>query len=326
MNAPPASWRQPRKSNAGVGFSDRDYNRDEYDRSNGFQLRLPQSATTALILINVVLWATDSLLFPDDSPRAHRLMDFLQLDWETWRHPLSHPFQWWQFFTCGFAHGSFMHLFSNMLELFFLGKFVEQAYGTKEFTRFYLSALVVGSIGWAVLLHIGLALGFVADDQRVLLGASGAISGVVMLFVLNFPQAKLMLLFPPIPIKAWVIGVFLIGMNVFGVFEGRDPNQQGPQVAYSVHLFGIAFAAIYFLRGWNLGAFFSWFRMPRLPQRPAFRIHNPDKDDEPTDLRAEVDRILEKIHLSGESSLTKKERRTLEEASREFQRRNRGGN
>jgi hypothetical protein len=108
-------------------------------------------------------------------------------------------------------------------------------------------------------------------------------------------------------------GLYLLA-DLFGLADGTD------HVAHIAHLGGAAFGAIYFQSGINLGRFVpgrlsgSMFRF-----RPKLRIHDPEKDAR--DLSQKVDQILEKISEQGEASLTKQERRTLEEASRRYQRR-----
>ncbi|OHB67520.1 MAG: hypothetical protein A2V70_15535, partial [Planctomycetes bacterium RBG_13_63_9] len=264
-----------------------------------------------LILINVAVFLANGLLTPppEDSTELGKITGLLAATDNT----LWNPLLWWQFVTYGFAHGSVMHILFNMLQLWFLGRAVEQLYGRAEFLWIYSIMLVVGSLVWAITSALS------PDNVfHQLIGASGAVSGVVILFVLNYPQQTLTLFPIPIPIKAWVIGVLLVVMNLVGAF--RDVGS----TAFGVHLTGIAFAYLYFQNRWNLSLLtrrlFSWrgFRL-----RPRLRIHHPT--DEDADLSEEVDRILEKIHRQGEASLTRKERRTLESASREYQRRRRVG-
>ena len=97
----------------------------------------------------------------------------------------------------------------------------------------------------------------------------------------------------------------------------------GNVVANVAHLAGAAFGFLYFQSGRRLGEFIptrladvgQWFRL-----RPRLRVHDPRKDDRDT-ADHDVDAILEKISRQGEASLTKRERRALEEASRRYQRR-----
>jgi len=266
---------------------------------------MPQSMVLTLIIINVVLYLIDGLLFQRD----HALTERLALSSDA----LWHPLFWWQFITYGFVHdpSSIMHILANMLGLWFLGRAVEQIYGNKEFLRIYLIMLLLGSLSFA----LGNAIINPAGGHS-LLGASGAVSGVSILFVLNFPHTTLVLFPIPIPVKAWVIGVLIVVYNVFGAIE------QTGNIAFGVHLAGIAFAVLYFRYHWNLGRFFEHvFRMPKFFSRPKFRVRHPDEESDEPDLNTEVDRILEKISREGEGSLTRKERRILETASREYQKR-----
>ncbi|MGW8257138.1 MAG: rhomboid family intramembrane serine protease [Thermoguttaceae bacterium] len=279
------------------------YDRDYYRRpQQGFSMRMPRTIVATLVAINVALWLIDGLFFS----QTHALTKFLSLSNDT----LQHPWLWWQFITYGFVHSpQFMHILFNMLQLWWLGFIVEDIYGSKEFLRLYLTMLVLGSLSYALFMHFAHP-----QDFYQLLGASGAISGVVILFVLNMPQATLMLFPIPIPVKAWVIGVVLVVFNLFGA------SQESGNVAYGVHLAGIIFAWIYFQQRWNLGRFFSKIlRLPKSIGRPKFRVHHPDEDPSHPDLHDEVDRILEKISREGESSLSRKERRILETASRQYQ-------
>jgi len=293
-----------------MGIYDRDYYRQE--QRPGFSLGAPHTMVGTLILINVAVYLVDGLFFAEN----HQLTKLLAASGST----LSRPWMWWQLLTYGFAHAaSPYHVLFNMLQLWFLGREVEQRYGSREFLRLYLVILVLGSVIWAIshaLLGRQVAL---VDGQPVrivptLVGASGAISGVVLLFVLNFPQRTLVLFPIPIPVRAWVIGVMLVVVNVMGAVSQRG------NIAFGVHLTGLAFAYIYFRSRWNLARMtggllsFGW-----LKPRPKLRVHDPRSEDRRGDLGEEVDRILEKIHNQGQDSLTRQERRTLETASRQYQ-------
>ena len=287
-----------------MGLYDRDYYREP---ESGFSLRTPKTIVVTLILINAAVYLANALLTGD----TNAINNALAVSTET----LTCPWLWWQFLTYGFVHDpkSVMHIFFNMLQLWFLGRIVEQHYGRGEFLRLYLVMLVAGSVVWAV-------SNVIFPPPRLpvhLIGASGAVSGVVILFVLNYPKQTLMLFPIPIPIKAWVIGVLLVVGNVWGAF-GSESN-----TAFSVHLVGIAFAFVYFRGRWNLSRFsLGRFSLSSIKPRPRLRIHDPTDDE--VALSKEVDRILEKIHHQGEASLTRKERRTLENASRQYKERRDG--
>ncbi len=299
-----------------MGLYDRDYIRDEYEQQRrGSPLGAPKSVTVALILVNVALFLLNYIFSPPDRNNPYDL-GWLTTNLSASNETLAHPWLWWQFVTYGFVHANLQHILFNMLQLFFLGKYVEDLYGKWEYLRIYLTMLVCGSLVWAV----GEAIfQRSAPGLHLTLGASGAICGVVMLFVLNYPHVKLMLFPIPIPIKAWVMGILLIAMNI-GL--GLVPSYYSGNIAWNVHLAGIAFAYLYFRGHWNLGNFLqSLAQKPKFLARPKLRIHKPAEDSEPLDLNEEVDRILDKIHQHGESSLTKQERRLLEIASRKYQKR-----
>jgi membrane associated rhomboid family serine protease len=221
---------------------------------------------------------------------------------------------WWQLLTCGFVHHptEMGHILFNMLALFFLGRDVEEWYGTREFIRLYLATLVFSSLVWAVATRL-----FDPRQASTLLGASGAISGVVVLYALNFPKRILLFMFV-VPLPAWLLGVLVIAFDIWGAMH------RGDNVAYTAHLGGAAFALAYFNLRWNFGRMLqsaaAWLKGR---SRPSLKVFKPEDGPNPHVADEDVDRILEKIHREGEGSLTRKERRVLENASREYQRRRR---
>jgi membrane associated rhomboid family serine protease len=298
-----------------MGIYDREYYREEQrEERPGFNVHWPRTVIGSLVAINIAIYIVGQLLLPS-------LSDFLAIhsapnpkippEYWQWPETLMHPWLWWQLVAYGFAHASNpSHVAFNMLGLWFLGRDIETVYGKREFLRLYLTALFVGGLFWAVMSH---AQGL----QRTLCyGASGAVAAIVVLYACHFPRRTLLLFFV-LPVPAWLCGVFLVLCDIFGALGGKE---SGGNVAYTVHLAGAAFALAYYKFHWNLGRLTGWSSsLPRLRPRPKLQIHDPEK--EYADLSSEVDRILEKIHVQGEASLTRKERRTLEDASREFQRR-----
>ena len=146
-------------------------------------------------------------------------------------------FRPYQLFTYMFAHGGFFHIFFNMLVLASTGPILENFWGQKKFLIFY----IVTGIG-AGAFHLIVSMYFFPDTAWIpMLGASGAIYGVLMAFGMMFPNMEMMLLFPPIPIKAkylvWVLGAMTFLMS-------------GSGVAHFAHLGGIIFAFI-LLRYWR---------------------------------------------------------------------------
>jgi len=136
-------------------------------------------------------------------------------------------------------------------------------------------------------------------------------------------------LFPiPIPVKAWVIGLALVGLNLLGAMR-LAPEMQDAKTAYNVHLAGIGFALLYFYNRWHLGRLTRWLpskdrllAILRFRRRPSLGVFRPPENDDEK-LSEQVDRILEKIQAQGADSLTRRERRILRQASRIFQQRRR---
>ncbi len=127
-----------------------------------------------------------------------------------------------------FMHGTISHLLFNMLMLFFLGPMVEQSLGAKRFLILYL----VSGFG-ALLAH------YAIFPYVGVWGASGAVYGVLVAFAVLFPNVQLMLLFPPIPIKAKWLALILI---VVGLISGVGGYQSG--IAHFAHLGGALTAFI----------------------------------------------------------------------------------
>ncbi len=296
-----------------MGIYDRDYY--PQDRS-GFSFRGPRTMVGTLIVLNVAAYLADALF----TAEGHQITTLLAAPATV----LTRPLEWWKLITYGFAHHpNPQHIFLNMLGLFFLGPEIESTYGRREFLRIYLGALLAGSLAWAA---INWAQG---NAHGLLMGASGAVTAVVVLYALNFPHRTLLLFFF-LPVPAWFAGLLVVLLDLYGAIQRPDSH-----VAYVVHLAGAALALFYFQTGLNFGRLLpdlSWLR-----RRPPLRLRRPEPDEAQAEdaaedaedaedaLASEVDRILEKIYRQGEASLTRKERRTLRLASQQYQKRHRGG-
>lgn len=279
-----------------MGLYDRDYIRD--DEQPGFFLGGQRSMVTTLILINVGVFIVDAL-------SEGWLVDHMALEGDLFRR----PWNAWQLLTAGFLHDpqSLRHIGWNMFELWLFGRDVEAIYGRKEFLRLYLSLIVLSSLVWAI-------SAAAMHRSGPMLGASGAVVGVMILYVLHYPH-RTFLLFFVVPVPAWLLGTMCIVQNVLGFGTGMG------EIAYEAHLAGAAFAYVYYATGWNLGRWLpGGFSLRALKPRPKLRVHEPDREESLTD---QVDRILEKITREGEQSLTAQERHILEDASRRYQQRRR---
>ena len=190
--------------------------------------------TRNLILINLIVFAATMI---DEQ--------FLQDDFVTRYLALFYPaspfFRIWQPLTHMFVHGGLMHIFFNMYTLLMFGAPVERAIGEKKFVVLYFLA----GFG-AAALHTGVqylqlqgaAGASVAAVQNILMtptvGASGAVYGVLIAFAMLNPNATLVLLFPPIPLKAkWWVLIFA-GIELF---TGVTGTMDG--IAHFAHLGGM---------------------------------------------------------------------------------------
>lgn len=111
----------------------------------------------------------------------------------------------YQFFTYMFAHGGMMHIFFNMFALASFGPILEHFWGDRKFLSFYMITGVGAGVLYAVVNYF-----LFPGAGGIMLGASGALYGILMAFGMVFPNLEIMLLFPPIPIKAKYM-VFLMG-------------------------------------------------------------------------------------------------------------------
>jgi membrane associated rhomboid family serine protease len=178
----------------------------------------------SLIIINVVVFLVQSL-FP--------VADYLLSLW-----PIgSEYFGAYQLFSYMFAHGSIWHIFFNMLALASFAPILESYWGDKKFLIFYISTGIGAGLIYAVVNYF-----FFPGSGGPMLGASGAIYGILMAFGMIFPNMEIMLLFPPIPIKAKYM-VFVMGFMTYAMDKSGT-------VAHVAH-FGGAFVAFILISIWR---------------------------------------------------------------------------
>jgi len=150
---------------------------------------------------------------------------------------------WWQPFTYMFVHGGITHILFNMLAVFFFGTQVERRLGSYEFLLFYL---LVGFL--AGLFSLGFYW-YTGNYQIFLLGASGAVFGVLLAFATLFPDAMIYV-FGIIPIRAPILVLLYTGIELFSQLSGG-----GGGIAHLTHLAGFAFAYLYLLIRLELNPF-----------------------------------------------------------------------
>ncbi|MFK8010096.1 MAG: rhomboid family intramembrane serine protease [Saprospiraceae bacterium] len=189
-----------------------------------------------LIIINVILFVI-TMIIMGESPIK---------DWLIFHYPGANSdgigFQPLQIVTHMFMHGSIMHILFNMIMLAFLGPPLEMTWGPKKFLFFYLFAGLGALALHVVANYIEIQNG--GFPGRVL-GASGAVMGILIGFGYNFPNQKLQLIFPPITLtaKQLVFGVIALDLGM-GLFSN------GTGVAHFAHLGGALFGFL-LIQYWN---------------------------------------------------------------------------
>ncbi len=141
-------------------------------------------------------------------------------------------FQPYQIVTNMFMHANPSHLFMNMLSLFFLGPKLEMALGTGRFLMLYILAGLAGSAGWMAAEYYEV-MNLAFTPNHMVWGASGAVFGVMAGYAAKFPNDTIMLIIPPIPVKAWILVAF---MAVFELSSGVSGMMTG--IAHFAHLAG----------------------------------------------------------------------------------------
>lgn len=209
----------------------------------------------------------------------------------------------WQAVSYMFLHGSFLHLFLNMLLLFMMGPETERAMGRGQFLILYFLSGVLGGVGWLIISALD-------QPGAVCIGASGAIFGIIGAFAALFPhrQITLLLFFViPISMKAWVMGVLMAAVEL--VFLWAQPLGGG--IANAAHLAG-GLAGYIYARTVFHGA--AAYRFPGPSPLPRLRWPGREAATE----EEEIDRILDKIEKQGMHSLSRGERDRLHRKSRDL--------
>jgi len=213
----------------------------------------------------------------------------------------------YQVVTYMFLHspGSFMHIFFNMLMLWMFGAEIERMWGTRKFLRFYLITGTVAGI-FTVLLT--------PNSSTPVIGASGAVLGVLVAFAVLWPDRRVYLYFL-LPVRVKYLMMFIVGMDLVLAF-----SRSGDNVAHWTHLGGAIFGLLYMKRG----GIPNFVRKKMLGIRSNRQDKKEEKKQANSDkLMDDVDRILDKINEVGINNLTDKERKTLERASSQLSKKRR---
>ena len=281
-----------------------------------------------LLALNVGVYFVQIMLFGNEG-----VFSLLALD------PSRFPGAWWTVVTYMFVHAWLTHLAFNMFTLWMFGPRLEHAWGSRSFAYFFLWCGLGGAIAHLIF----------AGDAAVV-GASGAISGVLVAYALRWPDEEIFL-FGLSPMKSrWLIAA-MIGMNIIFALS------PGSGIDWSAHLGGMAFGWLFLklssagglsrVRGWVSSIPEDSEDMPRAIPRTRSPMRDRDRDrghgvdevvtrsnavvlreskplqqiprkESPKEHTARVNLVLDKISQQGLESLTSDERRLLEEMSRKL--------
>lgn len=286
-----------------MGLYDRDYTQADFQPEHSsfgyspqMRFNLPRLTPVVkwLMIVNIGIFLIAVLI----SPLQSFIYEWFQLD----ARSLGRALQVWRLVTYQFLHdpGFIWHIFFNMLGLFFLGPTLERHWGSKRFLPFYLGCGVAGALFYLFLVAVKVL------PAGEMVGASGAILGMLAACAILFPHFVVFIFIFPVPIRLAAIGLTFV---YFLVVVTKSGNAGGD----AAHLGGMAAGAIYvFSQSWR-----DKFKLKLWTGRWEKRMTSQ------RNLQAEVDRILQKVHDSGLQSLTRKEKNTLKEATKAEQTRNR---
>ncbi len=187
--------------------------------------------TQALLLINVALYALDTLLGR-----------WITIQFALW--PLGEGFLPWQVLSYAFLHGSFGHLFFNMLGLWMFGGDLERLWGPRRYLQFYLASVLTAAAAQ-------LLVTWLLDSQYPTVGASGGLFGLLLAFGMMFPNRVIVPLIPPIPMKAKTFVMVFGGLELLFGVTGTASG-----VAHFAHLGGML-GGYLMIRWWRGQAPFS---------------------------------------------------------------------
>jgi membrane associated rhomboid family serine protease len=277
-----------------------------------------------LLALNIGVYFLQLTLFGQDAVYSALALD-----------PARFPANWWTLVSYMFVHAWLAHLAFNMFTLWMFSPRLEREWGTRTFVWFYLFCGVGGAIA-----HLVFA------QHSAVIGASGAISGVLVAYALRWPDEEVYL-FGVIPMRSrWLILAMLAMNLVFAL----SPSSR---IDWTAHVGGMAFGWIFLklyaigginrVRGWVSAVPDESEDMPRaVPRiRPPMRdraagvdevvarsnaivlreskpLQHAPRQESPKEYAARVNRVLDKISQQGIESLTRDERRLLEEMSRKL--------
>ena len=331
-------------------LEDRDYmrqNGEGWGRSYSYRSPRKRSVVFWIILINVIVFLLQKVLIEIDGEDG-KINEIITAALKLNVVSLKENFQILRGFTYMFAHGSFWHLFFNMWGLYLFGKLLEERLGSRGFLILYFFSGLVGAFFWIVF-HWS-----PPQDHISVIGASGAVCGLMMAAALLFPNIRILLIIPPIPMKLRTFVIIFMFLELYMELTRTSSN-----IAHSVHLAGFLGGLIYVKLLMKDARSSYWGRSPdfvklsdriqqtfisffRSKSPPGTKTKKKDADpatdslsaidgssgrlkinraDPATDSLSAIDPILDKIGKHGMDSLSKHEKALLEQARKKLKER-----
>ena len=221
----------------------------------------------------------------------------------------------WTLITYSFLHANFLHILINMLVFYFMGTQVESIIGPKRLLGLYFVSAFTGGLLW-LLFHL--------NTPGLVVGASAATIGTLICFcalIPNQPITFLLFFVLPITMKPKWLAAIIVGFELFGLLFREIQGTSASDIAYSAHLGGALGSYLFYLlaiqRGFSLNSLIPWstkIERPNHRKKKTFKGRFKVNLSEPTNVKEEVDRILDKINKQGFASLSQNEKDFLEKA------------
>lgn len=193
------------------------------------------NVTSIFIAINFIMFCLTGFLFP-----SLKYIFSLVPSYILYRH------YYWQFLTYMFTHATVSHFIFNMLSLYIFGTAVERRIGSREFLLYYLLTGVLSGVA-------SYAMFYMANTNTVLLGASGAIYALLMLFSVLYPRSVIYV-FGLIPVQAPVLIILYFIIELISGLTAHDG------VAHMTHLSGLVFGLLYIVIRMRMNPLREWRR------------------------------------------------------------------
>jgi membrane associated rhomboid family serine protease len=232
----------------------------------------------------------------------------------TWNFGLTPAAAWgglrlWQFVTYMFLHGGWIHLIFNLYALWTFGSELESDWGFGAFLRYYLFCGVGAGLFHAVI---------TPHSPVPTIGASGAVSGVLVAYALTYPERELQLLLffiLPVRMKAKFLAFGLAFLSLLlGVLGSPDG------IAHFAHLGGMLVGVVLLVAGRRIHSPITAFSNWRRRRRFRLAVRRRERSDS---LNESVNEILDRVNRNGSETLSEKDRETLRKAGRGLDRLNR---